>query len=404
MNYCELFEKLESISGRKDKEKLIKENWSEELKQIFLRVYDYNRQSYTNKFIDFSTTDHNEIEDRDFKNIVELFDHLNEQGSASNLNKYYVWSYLDDLKNDLQYKWDKKILTKDLKIGVSEKTLNKLFEPFIPTFEVMLAKKVENIDELKFPLIVQPKLDGIRCLKVGKALIGRNGKAIANEKLQELLKNLIKEENYIFDGELYSHELTFNDILSQINSDSKELHPSIKYVVYDLLTKQEWEKQKCETNYSTRWVRIKSFVNLKQNCEWIGGIEVNNVFELKEYYEKCLSEDYEGVMVKSPEGRYEWKRVKENVMGKIKPSETFDCRIVDIKQGSGKYENNFGAFIVDFDGVRVNVGSGYSDLQRKEFWNKKELLINKWIEVKAQEKTVDGSLRFPIFLRIRDDK
>jgi DNA ligase-1 len=402
MKYYELFEELESISGRKEKEKLIKDNWSEELKQIFLRVYDYNRQSYTNKFIKEPLKCEN-IENVKNVDIIELFDYLSSKGSANNNSKNEVYWFLTYL-SELEAKWVKRILLKDLKIGVSEKTLNKLFGDFIPTFEVMLAKQVESLDSLTFPLIAQPKLDGIRCLKIGKTLMGRNGRATSNERLHLYLHNLIKEENYVFDGELYSHKLSFNDILSQVNSDSKEIDTSIKYVVYDILTKTEWENQECKTKYFDRWSRIKSFTSISKNSEWIGGKIINNVHELNEYYEHILRDGYEGIMVKDPNGMYGWKRVDQNVMGKIKPSEDFDCKIIQVKEGTGKYEKKMGAFIVDFNGVKVNVGSGFNDEQRNEFWKNKQDLIGKWISVKAQEKTIDGSLRFPVFIRIRDDK
>lgn len=411
MKYYELFEKLESMSGRKDKEKLIKENWSEELKQIFLRVYDYNRQSYTNKFIDLdSITEYPELNKEDLAiienhNIVELFDFLSKRGSACNWNKYVVACYFDEIyKNSIQHKWDKRILLKDLKIGISQKTLNKLFEPFIPVFDVMLANKVENIDELEFPIIAQPKLDGIRCLKVGKSLIGRNGKFISNIKLYEFLQSIIQEENYIFDGELYSHELTFNDILSQINSDDKELHPSIRYTIYDLITKTEWENKKCTTKYYDRWQRILSFVHNKENMVWIGGKIVNSVKELNDYYEECLKDGFEGIMIKDLNGLYEWKRVKQNVMGKIKPSEDHDVIIKGFQEGEGRNEKSLGAFICDFNGVSVKVGSGFDDKQRKEYWENRNTLLDTWVTVKAQEITKDGSLRFPVFVRFRDAK
>jgi ATP-dependent DNA ligase len=72
--------------------------------------------------------------------------------------------------------------------------------------------------------------------------------------------------------------------------------------------------------------------------------------------------------------------------------------------GTGKNANRLGNFIVDVDGVKVNVGEGITDKQRDEFWQNKNKLIGKIIEVKFQEKTPDGSLRFPRFVRHRMDK
>lgn len=409
MFYYELFEKLESMSGRKDKENLIKENWSEDLKQIFIRVFDYNRQSYTNKIMklsDFGTVNDFTHEQQTIclsRDIVKLFDYMNASGSACNVNKHMVAWYLDHI-NEVQAKWDKRILKKDLKIGISESSLNKMYDDFIPTFEVMLCKTVESVDNLVFPIIAQPKLDGMRCVMIDGMLISRNGRTVPNTNLIKHLSNLLKETNYVFDGELYSHELTFNDIMSQVMNDDAELHPSIKYTVYDTMTKSEWEAQKCNTIYNDRWQRITSFVANQPNCEWIGGKVCSSVIELNDYYQECLANKYEGIMVKGRNGLYGWKRVDQSIMGKIKPSEEYDCKIIDIKEGTGKYEKNFGAFIVDNNGVSVNVGSGYTDEERNKFWSQKADLLGQWISVKCQEVTPDGSLRFPVFVRLRDSK
>lgn len=409
MEYYELFEKLEGIKGRKDKEELIKENWSEELKQIFIRVFDYNRQSYTNKIMklsDFGTVNDFTHEQQTVcfsRDIVKLFDYMSVSGSACNINKHMVAWYLDHI-NEVQAKWDKRILQKDLKIGISENSLNKIYDDFIPTFEVMLCKAVENVDDLVFPIIAQPKLDGMRCVMVDGVLISRNGRTIPNTNLLKHLSDLLKETNYVFDGELYSHELTFNEIMSQVMNEDVELHPSIKYTIYDTMTKSEWKAQKCETEYNSRWQRIYSFTHTKSNCVWIGGKIINSTVELNDYYQECLSEGYEGIMVKGLKGLYEWKRVKQKIMGKIKPSETHDLKIINFEEGRGRNEKSLGALICDFGGISVKVGGGYDDEQRKEFWADRANLLGRWIEAKCQEVTPDGSLRFPIFVRFRDSK
>ena len=67
-----------------------------------------------------------------------------------------------------------------------------------------------------------------------------------------------------------------------------------------------------------------------------------------------------------------------------------------------------GAFIVEYKNNVVNVGSGFSKLQREEFWKNKEMFIGSIIKVQYFEESqnADGkySLRFPVFIELRPDK
>jgi DNA ligase-1 len=65
------------------------------------------------------------------------------------------------------------------------------------------------------------------------------------------------------------------------------------------------------------------------------------------------------------------------------------------------------AFVVDYKGNELNVGSGMSDEQRTEFWNKRDELAGRVIEVKYKEESNDKttgnvSLQFPIFVSLRE--
>ena len=74
------------------------------------------------------------------------------------------------------------------------------------------------------------------------------------------------------------------------------------------------------------------------------------------------------------------------------------------KEGTGKHAGKLGSVIVDFEGVEVQVGSGFSDALRDQIWEDPENFIGRVIEVRYQEETPDGSLRFPTFVCFRNDK
>ncbi len=81
-----------------------------------------------------------------------------------------------------------------------------------------------------------------------------------------------------------------------------------------------------------------------------------------------------------------------------------DVSIIGYKEGTGKHQNKLGSFLVDYKGVEVNVGSGLNDELREQIWKDKNNHIGRIIEVRYQEETPDGSLRFPTFVCFRNDK
>lgn len=110
---------------------------------------------------------------------------------------------------------------------------------------------------------------------------------------------------------------------------------------------------------------------------------------------------HEGTMVKNLHRRWEGRR--SDAWLKIKDEKSVDVRVVDMKEGAGKYEGTCGALIVDYKGKRVPV-SGMTDDERDRFWRKPKRILNKLIEVVYQEETVHGSLRHPRYKRHRPDK
>ena len=86
-----------------------------------------------------------------------------------------------------------------------------------------------------------------------------------------------------------------------------------------------------------------------------------------------------------------------------------DLPILRCEEGSGRLEGKLGAFVLDFRGNEVKVGSGFSDEQRDTYWQNREEIAGTLCEVKYKEVSSDKntgleSLQFPVFIRLRDDK
>ena len=94
---------------------------------------------------------------------------------------------------------------------------------------------------------------------------------------------------------------------------------------------------------------------------------------------------------------------------KAKPFIEVTLEVVDVEEGTGRNEGRLGAVVCEGmdDGrmVRVNVGSGFSDANRDNFWTLRSDVIGQLVEVRADAVTQnqDGtySLRFPRFKTFR---
>jgi ATP-dependent DNA ligase len=158
--------------------------------------------------------------------------------------------------------------------------------------------------------------------------------------------------------------------------------------------------------YSERITRLTD-VAFGTQIRVLATLIVKTKEDAQKFFEKCLDAGEEGAMIKNMNHVWQPKRTKE--CGKLKAEKTADLIIVDVFEGEGKYAGMLGGFICETsDGLlQVRVGSGFSDAQRKEFWNMNmkgtivEVMYNAKITSKSKEK---ASLFLPRFLSIRFDK
>lgn len=269
----------------------------------------------------------------------------------------------------------------------------------------MLASTFKS-DLVVYPAYADPKLDGVRCIATVKrkqvVLMSRNEKQFLNYKHIE--DELMSLPHGVYDGEITCGH--FQELQTTVHRKNDiELSKSAKFTIFD--TQDEFASQHVRTSslYALHAEVIKTLESVQFNY----GRVVDNENDLTAFYECCLRDGFEGVMVKNLHARYEFKRSKNWL--KLKPTHTVDMRVIEAIEGRGKYVGNLGALRCEGFSSKssfpceVKVGSGFTDEQRTDLWSKRKQLLGKVIEIKYQEQTLeDSSLRFPVFLKFRPDK
>tara|TARA_B100000674_G_scaffold486448_1_gene495021 strand:+ start:82 stop:1305 length:1224 start_codon:yes stop_codon:yes gene_type:complete len=305
-----------------------------------------------------------------------------------------------------QEKWMRKILKKNLAIGISVKSLNKIQPGFIPTFEVSLAQKFDMKRVKGDEVYVEPKLDGIRCLAIvenGEAkLFTRAGKLISNFD-ETVGKELSHLKDGCYDGEIMS--VDFRELMRQVNRKEDKDISSVYFALFDYLTLKEWKTKTGTMSTKDRYKILTSQIP-ENSLKYIKPVQRSlapAIYEmLKGYHDAFVKAGYEGAMIKDVNATYCFGR-DWSVM-KFKSFFDADVPIIGTLEGTGKHRGKLGSFVIDYKGKEVRVGSGLTDSLREELWIDREKHVGRIIEVRYQEETPDGSLRFPTFVCFRNDK
>lgn len=327
--------------------------------------------------------------------------------------------------------WYRRILIKDLRCGVSEKTINSVVKKVnkdytIPVFKCMLAHDSANHEKkLVGEKLLDYKLDGVRVLAIydiesdSVTMYSRNGKQFINfghiEK--EIVDTLASkfEESMVLDGEMVSS--SFQALMKQVHRKDNVEATDAKFALFDVLTLKEFMQGESELGCWDRHQQLQDLLadaKADSNIFVVDKVECNFDTEqgqktFKEYNAMAIEKGFEGIMIKDRNAPYECKR--SHYMLKAKPFIEVSLEVVATEEGTGRNEGKLGALICEGtdDGkfIKVNVGSGLTDGNRDEFWAGKDKLIGQIVEVRAdaitknQDAENEWSLRFPRFLRFR---
>jgi ATP-dependent DNA ligase len=357
---------------------------------------------------------------------LSKLDKLSSRAITGNAAIEFLALLLTELQPD-DAKVIERIIEKDLRCGVSEKTVNKIWTGLVKQYPVMLCHQFDEKTEnyIKFPAITQLKLDGMRfnaiCRSNGTCeLRTRNGKEInILGRLELQLLAMAAGADCVFDGELlvydedmyqYLPRQTSNGILSKSlkGTITEKECDRVAATVWDVISLNDFEKGKSTVQYKDRFRALESMVNTLNSSliKIVWSKQVDSVDEAKTIFEQFLQEGQEGIILKNLCSPWENKRVKHQV--KFKGELECDLRIVDWEEGTGKNKGRLGALVLeDALGVlKVSVGSGFTDADRDTITRD---VIGKVCAVKYNARIKDAktgveSLFLPVFIEIRHDK
>ena len=326
----------------------------------------------------------------------------------------------------------KRILQKDMRCGLSEKTVNNVaskngFENYkIPVFSCQLAQDCElHKKKLIGSKFLEVKLDGVRAVTViypsgNIDIFSRNGKELNNfnhlkNEINKFIDLSSLKKALVLDGEIVSKN--FQELMKQIHRKSSSQNEDASLFLFDILPLQDFQEGIYKSNLKERIISLKKFYNENfKNCEKIHLIDSQLVNldtasgkeEFRNFNEFSLINGYEGIMIKDPESFYECKRSTSWL--KSKPFIEVSLEVKNYEEGTGRNKGKLGAIMAEGEDngkyFKLNIGSGFTDKQREDYWMNKDKLIGKIIEVRADcvSKSQDGenwSLRFPRFKTFR---
>jgi len=348
------------------------------------------------------------------KTFEDIMYYLERNNTGKDEDIYEIQAFL--FGNEENREFYEQMITKSFRLGADSKLVNKCIPGLIPTWDIQLGSSYEKLKlkEREWFSLSQ-KCNGNRASFYKGKLISRQGKEFTG--MQHIISDLVQlGTGWFYDGELMRRN---TDNLSDgenfrigtgiINSDADKKE-EIKFVIFDYFPEIELKNGQSNAKYK---IRRKMLNNLREVIKEknLKNIEiVNMVYEgtdqsqIMKWLDYAIKQGWEGLML-NKDAIYKCKRTTDLI--KIKKFYSMDLPIVEVLEGEGRLKGTLGSLVVQYKENTVNVGSGFDDKTRTEFWKNRESLIGRVVEVKYKEISCDKktgleSLQFPIYVGLRE--
>lgn len=289
------------------------------------------------------------------------------------------------------------------------------------TFQPLLSGKApDDLTAINYPVLVSPKLDGIRCVVHNGEALTRKLKLVPNRSIQAVLGCADYEG---LDGELIVGEPCAPDTWNNTQSGvmSRDGEPDFTFHVFDDFTDPHFD---FETRLHAADARVRSFVpGFLRIVHHEFAHNVNDILRLQD---KWVSRGYEGLMLRSPAGLYKFGRStsREGILLKLKIWDDDEATVIGFveqmkntsekeidergyskrskRKANQEGKGTLGALVCAWRDTEFEIGTGFDDEQRAEIWARRQSYKGAQVKFKLQGTTPDGKPRFPTYLGIRD--
>lgn len=417
----EIFDSIKNTSSTKEKQKIIEKNKDNELfKKCLVFLLDSNivtgiSSAKIKKHVE-PETELSPLYLCVNSTFEDVMAYLIKNNTGRDCDIYEIQAFLCGHESDREFY--EEMITKKYRLGCDAKLVNKVIHGLIPTFDVMLGTSIEKA---KIPentwFSLSHKLNGNRCVYYKGDFYTRQGKKyIGLEHIKRQIDRIGFNDEIVIDGELiYKNKegLTDSEAFQKgtgIANNKDNNKTDLKLVIFDLLSVEEFESGVSTDTYKHRRNMLNQIRDIIDDFN-TDDLEIVTMFyegtdqsEIWKWLDYAEEHDMEGLML-SLDAPYECKRTK-NLL-EVKKFYDFDLSVVGYEEGTGRNKGTLGAFVVQYKDNTVKVGSGFSDEERKTFWNNREDYIGRVITVKYKEiskdkKTGLESLQFPVYCGLRE--
>lgn len=429
----EVFESIKNTSGKNDKIEIIKENGDSRLFRGMLNLLfnDYIRTGLAlgkiNKKVEVGSN-------ITLSNIEHAMVYVVQNNTGTDQVISNIQSFIGNQDEDIQ-DFLRAFFTKTYKCGITCGSVNKaLGKGTIPEFGCQLAHPYEkHAHKINGDFFITQKLDGHRTLAFIDpnetiTFTTRKGHSIDGlDDIKSAIEKMISEKGsygtmaplldtgFVFDGEIVLNDDTvpidkiFQETSKVLKKDG--VKKNLQFNVFDIIPLDQFKSGQSTCGYGKRRSHLddlfKDFSN--DNLVLVETLySGDDKEEIVNWSNKATDLGWEGVMVNDANAVYKTKRTPGLL--KVKKFFSSDVKVIDVYEGGQgtRLEGLLGGVVIQFKDFTVNVGSGFNDDERSDFWKYPDMIVGQIIEVQYFEETSnqkDGkSLRFPTYKGIREDK